>query len=133
MIVTIILFGGLVLFLLLGFPIAIAIFLATLAGFLYCDVSLAQMVQRMFASVNSFTILAIPFFMLAGSLMETGGMSQTPGALCPLTGVLAVRWTGACAGAVLCVFCGAVRSAPGYHCGYGRYPDPRDEAKGIPG
>ena len=76
MIVTIILFGGLVLFLLLGFPIAIAIFLATLAGFLYCDVSLAQMVQRMFASVNSFTILAIPFFMLAGSLMETGGMSK---------------------------------------------------------
>ena len=50
MIVTIILFGGLVLFLLLGFPIAIAIFLATLAGFLYCDVSLAQMVSGIILS-----------------------------------------------------------------------------------
>ena len=76
MTVTLILFGGLVLFLLWGFPIAIAIFLATVAGFLFCDVPLAQMVTRMFASVNSFTILAIPFFMLAGSLMESGGMSK---------------------------------------------------------
>ncbi|WP_295580742.1 TRAP transporter large permease [uncultured Oscillibacter sp.] len=76
MTVTYLLFGGLVLFLLVGFPIAIAIFLSTLAAFVYCGVPLAQMVQRMFASVNSFTILAIPFFMLAGSLMETGGMSK---------------------------------------------------------
>lgn len=90
MIVTIILFGGLVLFLLLGFPIAIAIFLATLAGFLYCDVSLAQMVQRMFASVNSFTILAIPFFMLAGSLMES--RRHDPNAWCALPS----HWCAGC-------------------------------------
>jgi C4-dicarboxylate transporter DctM subunit len=76
MTITVILFGGLIVFLFLGFPIAIAIGLITMIGFVYSGVPLMQMVQRMFASVNSFTILAIPFFMLAGSLMETGGMSK---------------------------------------------------------
>lgn len=32
-------------------------------------------VQRMFAGVDSFPMMAIPFFMLAGSLMDTGGIS----------------------------------------------------------
>src|SRR5512138_1880599 len=33
-------------------------------------------VQRMFAGVDSFPMMAIPFFMLAGSLMDTGGISK---------------------------------------------------------
>ena len=33
------------------------------------------MVQRMFAGVDSFPMMAIPFFMLAGALMDTGGIS----------------------------------------------------------
>jgi C4-dicarboxylate transporter DctM subunit len=33
-------------------------------------------VQRMFTGVNSFPLMAIPFFMLAGSLMELGGISR---------------------------------------------------------
>jgi C4-dicarboxylate transporter DctM subunit len=32
-------------------------------------------VQRMFAGIDSFPMMAIPFFMLAGSLMDTGGIS----------------------------------------------------------
>ncbi len=74
--ITLLLFGGLIVFLVLGFPISVAIALATLVGFVSGDVPLAQMVQKMTASVNSFTILAIPFFMLAGALMEGGGMSK---------------------------------------------------------
>ena len=76
MTIFLILFGGLLLFLFLGFPISVAIALATTTGFIYCGFPLAQMVQRMYASLNSFTILAIPFFMLAGALMESGGMSR---------------------------------------------------------
>ena len=76
MTITFLLFGCLILFLILGLPISVAIALATLVGFISCDVPLAQMVQKMTASVNSFTILAIPFFMLAGALMEGGGMSK---------------------------------------------------------
>src|SRR3974377_680712 len=33
------------------------------------------MVQRMFAGIDSFPMMAIPFFMLAGALMDTGGIS----------------------------------------------------------
>lgn len=33
-------------------------------------------VQRFFSGLNSFTLLAIPFFILAGALMESAGISQ---------------------------------------------------------
>lgn len=36
----------------------------------------AIFLQRMFAGVNSFTLMAIPFFMLCGELMNTGGLSK---------------------------------------------------------
>lgn len=40
------------------------------------DVSLIVIIQRMFNSVDSFPLLAIPFFILAGKLMENGGISR---------------------------------------------------------
>jgi C4-dicarboxylate transporter DctM subunit len=39
------------------------------------DMNTATFAQRAYASVDSFTMMAIPFFMLAGKLMEIGGMS----------------------------------------------------------
>jgi len=75
-VIALVLFSSLVVFLLLNVPIAIAIGLASLTGFLYSGIDLMAVAQRMLASVNSFTLLAIPFFMLAGSLMQTGGMSR---------------------------------------------------------
>ncbi|KJS83663.1 MAG: C4-dicarboxylate ABC transporter permease [Peptococcaceae bacterium BICA1-8] len=74
--VALVLFGSLVAGLAIGIPIAVAIGMSVLISFLFVDMPLAAMAQRMYASVNSFTLLAIPFFMLAGSLMETGGMSR---------------------------------------------------------
>jgi C4-dicarboxylate transporter DctM subunit len=74
--VAAVLFGSLVVGLILGVPIAVAIGLSVLVSFIFVDMSLAAMAQRMYAGVNSFTLMAIPFFMLAGALMETGGMSR---------------------------------------------------------
>ncbi|MFZ5946229.1 MAG: TRAP transporter large permease [Bacillota bacterium] len=74
--VALILFGSLVTGLAIGLPIAVAIGMSVLVSFYVVDLPLAAMAQRMYASVNSFTLLAIPFFMLAGSLMEVGGMSR---------------------------------------------------------
>ena len=74
--VAIVLFGVLVIALILGIPVAAAIGTATLVSFIYVDLPLAAMAQRMYASVDSFTLLAIPFFMFAGALMESGGMSR---------------------------------------------------------
>lgn len=42
----------------------------------YGAIEPAIFLQRMFAGVNSFTLMAIPFFMLCGELMNTGGLSK---------------------------------------------------------
>lgn len=59
-----------------GMPIALAIGWSALITFVFSDLPIAALVQRMFTSVDSFTLAAIPFFMLAGSLMEIGGLSR---------------------------------------------------------
>jgi len=75
---TFLVFAGLVLLLLVGVPIAVAMGLTAIIAILaLADVSLLGVVaQRMYASTTSFTLLAIPFFILAGNLMNTGGMTQ---------------------------------------------------------
>lgn len=73
---VLVLFGSLFVGLFGGIPIAVAIGLATLIGFIYSGIDLTSYAQEMYSSIDSFTLLAIPFFMLAGSLMEEGGMSR---------------------------------------------------------
>jgi tripartite ATP-independent transporter DctM subunit len=61
----------------LGVPIAFAMGMASIIGLVVAsDIPLSLVAQRMFESLNSFTLLAIPFFILAGQLMETGGISK---------------------------------------------------------
>lgn len=63
---------------LLGSPIAVSLSVATLIGFLASDVSIPLTVipQRLVGAIDSFTLLAIPFFMLAGEMMMIGSMSN---------------------------------------------------------
>lgn len=58
-------------------PIAICLGAASFLA-LYMDgsVPLLLLVQRMFTGTDSFTLLAIPLFMIAGRLMEWGGISK---------------------------------------------------------
>ncbi|RKQ35820.1 TRAP transporter large permease [Oceanobacillus halophilus] len=73
---TILLFSLLILLFLIGVPVAVALGLSASTVFLMeGNVSLIVIMQRMFNSVDSFPLLAIPFFILAGKLMETGGIS----------------------------------------------------------
>ena len=60
----------------LGFPVAICLALTTCAGLLFHDVSMLVVVQRMFQGFNSFSLLAVPFFVLAGDLMNKCGITQ---------------------------------------------------------
>lgn len=73
---TFAIFGSLVALMLLRVPIAVALGLSSVIGLLISDISLEIVVQRMFSTNNSFPLLAIPFFILAGEIMSTGGMSQ---------------------------------------------------------
>ncbi|WP_026703252.1 TRAP transporter large permease [Salibacterium aidingense] len=69
-------FGILFVLLVLRMPVAFAIGVSSIATlFLTTDVTLAQVMPRIVNTLNSFTFLAIPFFMLAGSIMEHGGIS----------------------------------------------------------
>ncbi|PAL04637.1 TRAP transporter large permease [Peribacillus simplex] len=71
------LFLALAVFFALGVPIAISLGLtsALVAGI--GGLAPLQLVpQQMFNAINSFPLMAIPFFILAGSLMQTGGISQ---------------------------------------------------------
>lgn len=49
---------------------------ATIALIFQGNVPLVVIVQKLFAGMDSLPMLAIPFFMLAGALMETGGISK---------------------------------------------------------
>lgn len=62
---------------LISVPIAFSLGLSTIIAITTSsDVPLQVLVQRMFASIDSFPLLAIPFFILAGSLMGIGGISK---------------------------------------------------------
>lgn len=71
-----ILFGMFALLLVLRVPIALSIALAAIATAFYLGIPLPIVGQRMVAGLDSFTLLAIPFFILAGEIMGAGGMSQ---------------------------------------------------------
>ncbi|MGP4105925.1 TRAP transporter large permease [Virgibacillus sp. L01] len=74
---TLLLFSILIVLFLINVPIAVTLGTASAAiFFIEGDVSLIVIMQRMFNAVDSFPLLAIPFFILAGKLMESGGISQ---------------------------------------------------------
>src|SRR3989440_12160023 len=66
-----------VVLLLLGFPIFLVLLTAvTVALVFFMHVPLAALQQTLFASVNAFALLAIPFFIYAGELMGRGSVAQ---------------------------------------------------------
>ena len=73
---AIVLFGTLALLLIIGVPIFISLGAATMLSMLTYDVPLAVVGQRMFTALDSVSIMAIPFFVLAGNLMTQGGISR---------------------------------------------------------
>lgn len=60
----------------LTIPIAVAIGLSSLTMAFQMSMPIALVGQRLFAALDSFPLLAIPFFILAGTIMEQGGISK---------------------------------------------------------
>jgi tripartite ATP-independent transporter DctM subunit len=71
-----VLLGSFMLLMLLGMPVAYALGLASLVGALWIDLPLDAVMIQVASGVNKFSLLAIPFFVLAGALMAEGGMSR---------------------------------------------------------
>ncbi len=75
----VVLIGGIALGIAMGLPVAVAMGLpSVLAIVILLDWEGASLTgaQRIFAASNSFALLAIPFFILAGGLMNTGGIAS---------------------------------------------------------
>lgn len=71
-----ILFLTLLVLLIINVPIAVALGLSVVVAFIVeGNIPLLVVIQKMFNGTDSFPLMAIPFFLLAGKLMETGGIS----------------------------------------------------------
>ena len=69
--------GALIFFMILGMPIAFALVLTGVALMFHLDFFDAQIVaQNLLAGADNFPLMAVPFFILAGELMNAGGISK---------------------------------------------------------
>lgn len=74
---TAFLFASLFVFLFLGMPIAISLGLASVLTILFfSDDSLASLALKLFQTMENFTLLSIPFFILSGAFLTTGGVAR---------------------------------------------------------
>ena len=101
--VSTLLFGSLLLLLILGVPIAHALGAATLLLVYAHGIPAVFVPQTTFNTSDSFPLVAVPFFVLAGYLMEYGGLSQR---LVDLASALIGHVTGgfACVTILACMF-----------------------------
>jgi len=95
------------LLLLLGCPIMVALGVGTMTCFLILDIDMSIMIERAFASLTAFPLMALPAFVLAGALMEASGISRrlvniAEALVGPIPGGLAISTV------LSCVFFGAI-------------------------
>tara|TARA_B100000767_G_scaffold69057_1_gene65654 strand:+ start:14063 stop:15343 length:1281 start_codon:yes stop_codon:yes gene_type:complete len=72
----VVLFGSFIFLLIIGVPVAFCLGLASLATLLYLDIPTVVAFQRMAAGIDVFALLAIPFFIYAGELMNQSGIAE---------------------------------------------------------
>lgn len=126
-----VLFGIFFLLLALGVPILFSMGISAGVYYLMSGYPLMQFVQKTIGGVDSFTLLAIPFFLLAGDIMGKGGISRrmlrfANSLVGPLIGGLAV--TGVVSSAMFGTICG---SAPATAASIGSIIVPEMEEKGY--
>lgn len=63
-------------FFVLSVPVAVSIGLASLLGVAYGNITWLVVAQQIYAALDKYPLVAIPFFILAGNLMEAGGISE---------------------------------------------------------
>ena len=74
--IGVILFALFFVFLFMGLPVGFALGVSSLAAIGHAGYPITVLAQRMFTAVDSFPLMAIPLFMLAGALMSHGGITK---------------------------------------------------------
>lgn len=103
-----VLFVGLLVMLFVGVPVGFAIGGATMVSMYFCtNLNMIVNAQYCYSGISSFTVMAIPFFMLAGLIMSTGGIARR---IVNFASALIDFVTGAlgCVTILACMFFGAL-------------------------
>ena len=73
---ALVLLGSFIALILIGMPVAYALGLSALIGAWWIEIPFDALMIQVAGGVNKFSLLAIPFFVLAGAIMAEGGMSR---------------------------------------------------------
>ena len=73
---ALVLLGSLFVLVAIGVPVAYALGLSAIVGAIYVELPLDAVMIQIASGVNKFSLLAIPFFVLAGAIMAEGGMAH---------------------------------------------------------
>ncbi len=60
----------------IGLPVSIAVLVPSLLYLFIDEIPLSSAIGRMSGSVNSFTVMAVPFFIIAGQVMNNSGLTE---------------------------------------------------------
>ena len=75
--VSVVLFTAFVVLLIMGVPVAVSL---TFASFIYLfgfsNVPVMVVAQKFFTAADSYSLMAIPFFIIAGGILEKGGVAK---------------------------------------------------------
>lgn len=121
----------LILFLILSVPIGLSIGACVAVAILFGDLPVEFLMQKMFTSIDSFPLLAVPFFILSGEIMQKGSMAQ---ALLRVSNCLIGHISGGMAhvSILTCMFYGALSgSAPATVAAVGGIMIPSMEKEGY--
>lgn len=101
-----------ILLVILRLPVAQALFAASLLTMTYLEVPLPTIGQQMINGVSTFSLLAIPFFILTGQIMGEGGLAQR---LVNFASLLVGRIRGGLAlvNCIACMFFGNISGSAG--------------------
>jgi tripartite ATP-independent transporter DctM subunit len=73
---TILLVGSFLLFIVLRFPIAYSLGISSVLTVIYMGMPIEIVAQNIVRGINAFSLMAVPFFILAGDLMSNGGIAS---------------------------------------------------------
>ena len=71
-----VLLGSLCVLIAVGVPVAYVLGMSALIGAFWIDLPLDAVIIQIASGVNKFSLLAIPFFVLAGAIMAEGGLAS---------------------------------------------------------
>ena len=93
--------------LVIGVPVAVSIGIYSIIGLIIAKIPLTYAVQTAYSAIDSFAIIAVPMFILSGTLMEKGGLTK---GLIKFSSTLVGRATGGLAAVtiVACTLFGAI-------------------------